>query len=894
MSIGAAQGVAVREFPTATGPADYLLYVDRKAIGSIEAKKAGSTLRGVEPQGDRYARGFEEAAKKNGTPAWQHPLPFHYLSTGYETLFASRIDPTVRPREVFAFHQPGTLAEWIKQEPSMRTRLRHLPALDPEGLRKNQIKAITGIERSLAADHQRSLLQNATGAGKTYIAVAESYRLARFAGAKRILFLVDRINLGRQAFDEFRAFVTPDDGRKLSELYGVQLLSSQQIDPAAKIVISTVQRLYSILRGDEEFDPELEERSAFETQAGAPETQMPVSYQPGIPIETFDVVFTDECHRSIYGRWGQVLDYFDAFLIGLTATPSAFTYGYFNGNLVAEYSYEQSVRDGVNVPYDVYRIDTKVTKGGSSVEAGEWVQIREVATGSKELRQLPDELTYDAAKLDRAVVAKDQIRTVIRTFRDRLFTEIFPGRTEVPKTIFFCKSDQHAEDVLQVIREEFERGSDFAQKITYRAEGDSQKLIQNFRTDPTFRIAVTVDQVATGTDIRPVECLVFMRMIGSRMLFEQMKGRGVRRINPDELNAVTPDNRVKDRFVIVDCVGLTDEDRAWVDTKPLDKEPTVPLKNLLQRVAEGIATPELASTVGSRLLRLNLRLDEEQRQELRPALGDRSLQEVAGDLLASVDPVVLTEEATRASGQEEPDEEALSEASQRLAQQALEPLLDGKTREAILEALRRSEQTIDLTTRDEVRFAGWQDGGQAKEAIKSFEEWISDSANRDRYIALAAYFEQPVRRRLCLADIKNLVKAIEAPPLNLTPERLWAAYAQVEKDKVRGEGGRVLTDVVSLVRFALDHDELVPHLDAVRLRFQLWLAEQESSGRKFTEEQLRWLRMAADHIATSMTFERDDFDLEPFVSEGGLVGAHNAFGDELQAVLENLNRALLV
>lgn len=391
MNLRAAYGVAVREFPTATGPADYLLYADRRAIGSVEAKKQGKTLLGVESQGDRYAEGFRDTAKKNGVPAWRELLPFHYMSTGTETWFASRIDPIIKPREIFAFHRPETLAAWAGQEQSMRTRLRTMPPLDSAGLREVQVRAITGLEESLRSDRQRALLSMTMGAGKTYVAVSEAYRLIRHAGAERILFLVDRINLGVQARDEFRAFVTPDDGRKLSELYNVQLLRSNQIDPAAKVVITTIQRLYSILRGESEFDETLEAESGFETQQAADqEPRKEVAYRPTLPIETFDYIFTDECHRSIYGKWGEVLDYFDAFLVGLTATPSKFTYGYFRGNVILDYTHEQSVIDGVNVDYNVYRIDTEITRKGATINRGEWVQVRDRLTREDAFTELED------------------------------------------------------------------------------------------------------------------------------------------------------------------------------------------------------------------------------------------------------------------------------------------------------------------------------------------------------------------------------------------------------------------------------------------------------------------------------------------------------------------------
>ena len=894
MNLRAGRGVAVREFPTERGPADYLLYVDRKAIGSVEAKRKGKTLLDVEPQGDRYAHGFAETAVKNGLPVWRELLPFHYMSTGTETLFASRIDPVIKPREVFAFHRPETLLRWVQTEPTMRTRLRTMPPLPEKGLRTAQVSAVTGLEHSFMADRLRSLVSMTMGAGKTYVAVSEAYRLIRYGGADRVLFLVDRINLGEQARDEFRSYVTPDDGRKFSELYNIQLLRSNQIDPAAKVVITTIQRLYSILRGETEFDEALETESAFETQIRADdEPAKEVAYQPAVPIETFDFIFTDECHRSIYGKWGEVLDYFDAFLIGLTATPSKFTYGYFRGNVILDYTHEQSVIDGVNVDYNVYRIDTAISQHGATIDRGEWVQVRDRLTREQAFTELTDEITYDAAKLDRAVVAPDQIRAVVRTFRERVCTEIFPGRTEVPKTIVFCKSDSHAEDVLQAFRDEFGRGSEFAKKVTYRSDEPSQQLIRQFRNDPVFRVAISVDQIATGTDIKPVECLLFMRMVGSRSLFEQMKGRGVRRINPDELQAVTPDARVKDHFVIVDAVGITDEDRAWADSRPLDRNPSVPLKTLLQRVAEGADHDELLTTLGSRLLRLDRRLNDDQREELAELLPpDTTLVDLAASLIQATEPIHQHAQAAKGLPEgQQPTDEQIEHARRFLADVVLTPLADAAVRKRILDIQAQTQQLIDLATQDQVLFAGFVDAGQAQDAVQTFEAFLAD--HHDEYVAIAAYYEQPVRRRLSLRDIKQLAHAIQTPPLNLTPEKLWKAYEQLDASKVRGAGGRVLTDIVSLVRYALHTDpELVPHVEAVRVRFDLWLTEQQSTGRSFSGEQRRWLDMVRDHIATSMTIEPDDFDLDPFAQEGGLDAAYDAFGEQLTPLLDELNTVL--
>ena len=893
------RGVAVREVPTKTGPVDYLLLVDEKALGTIEAKKEGETLRGVEWQTERYTQGFTKLIEERPIPYWELPLPFHYQSTGAETLFTNLRDPIARPRDVFHFHRPETLAQWVQQEFSLLGRLRRMPVLHREGLRNAQVDAIEGLEESLRNAKPKALINMTMGSGKTYVAVAEAYRLLRYGNAERILFLVDRINLGRQAHTEFANYVTPDDRRKFTELYNVQVLRSNRIDPAAKVVITTIQRLYSILRGqsDEEFDPEAEEHSTFEIEPEKADEVLPVAYRPDVPIEMFDVAFIDECHRSIYGRWGQVLDYFDMSLAGLTATAEHTTRVYFDQNVVTEYKHEQAVADEVNVPYTTYRITTEVSEGGGEIAAGSWVDVRDLGTRRRQREQLEDEVTYDKATLDRAVVSPDQIRTVVRTFKEKVCTEIFPDRPEVPKAVFFCKTDNHAEDVLRIVREEFNRGSDFARKITYKARGDSDQHIQDFRTSPGFRIAVSVDQIATGTDIRPLECLVFMRMVGSRTLFEQMKGRGVRTIDPTDLQSVTEGATSKDRFVIVDCVGLTDEAKAWVDTRPLERKPSVALERLLQDVAMGIKHEQTVSSIGARLARLHNNLDAKRRREFAEAAEGLGLDQVAENLIAAVDPgrwaAAAAERAEAAEIEEfEPSEEELIEAKDGVLGEAVRPLMKAEVRQRILSLREQSSQLIDMTTEDQLLSAGWVDGEGARDAVEEFETFVKE--HHDEYLALQAYYQRPYRLRPSYDDLKALSAAIQKPPLELTAEKLWAAYEAVDPEKVKGAGmRRTLTDLVQLIRFAMDHEgELLPRKEVVMLRFDIWLTEQQSAGRTFTDEQLQWLRWMAEHIATSMTLEREDFDYEPFAQEGGLLGAHEAFGDALDELLAELNEEL--
>ena len=472
---GAARGIALREVPLDSGRCDYLLLVDRVPLGVIEAKKEGTTLSTVSDQSAHYGENLPDFLA-NLLPGTKK-IPFAYESTGVETLFRDERDPEPRSRRVFAFHKPETLAGWLAEPDTLRARLATLSTAHPlptTNLRQCQIEAITKLEASFAADRPRALIQMATGAGKTYTACAFTYRLIKFAGARRVLFLVDRANLGKQAKGEFDQFVAPDTGRKFTEVYNVQHLTSNTLDTVARVTICTIQRLYSILRGEAEFDEDLDEKSAADLSA-ADARPKEVAYNAAVPLEAFDFIVTDECHRSIYGLWRQVLEYFDAHLVGLTATPGKQTVAFFQQNLVMEYTHERAVADRVNVGYEVYRIKTEVTARGGLIEKGFYIDRRSKETRARRLELLDEDLAFAATDLDRSVVVDSQIRTVLTAYRDALGADLFPGRTLVPKTLIFAKDDSHAEDIVHLVREVFGRGNDFAKKITYKAYNPETK-----------------------------------------------------------------------------------------------------------------------------------------------------------------------------------------------------------------------------------------------------------------------------------------------------------------------------------------------------------------------------------------------------------------------------------
>ncbi len=891
LSIG--MGVAVREFPLKSGgpgrppSADYLLFVDRMAAGILEAKPAGTTLSGVAEQSSKYTGLIPE-----NIPRVQDPPPFNYESSGVETFFRDLRDPAPRSRRIFAFHKPETLKEWLGQGSTLRDRLRSMPPVQPEGLWDCQLLAVRNLEKSFAEARPRALIQMASGSGKTFTAVNFVYRLIKYAGAKRVLFLVDRSNLARQTKVEFEKFATPDDGRKFTELYNVQRLTSNSIDPVNKVVITTIQRLYSILKGEAEFDPSLEEVSMFELQNSQENKE--VSYNQRIPIETFDFIVTDECHRSIYNLWRQVLEYFDAFLIGLTATPSKQTIGFFDQNLVMEYTYENAVADGVNVAYEVYKIMTEITQHGSKVEAGFYVDKRDKLTRKIRWELLDQDLPYTERELDRSVVAKDQIRTVMKTFKDKLSTELFPGRKEVPKTLIFAKDDSHAEDIVQIVREEFGKGNEFCKKITYRTTGeDPEDLITSFRNSYYPRIAVTVDMISTGTDIKPLECLLFMRDVRSRVFFEQMKGRGARIISPTDLNAVTPDSKFKTHFVIVDTVGVCESDKT--DSRPLERKRSVPFDKLLMGIALGNRDVDAVTSLAGRLARMERELTETDVAAIKEVAG-RSVREMVNDLLGSVDEDKRIELAKKMFDSESPTREQIAEAGSKLLTESCSLFDKPKVRDTLIEINVRNEQTIDTISKDKVLFAGYDQ--QAKEraqtVVETFKKFIAD--NKDELTALQVIYSKPFgQRRLTYDAIKQLAAEIEKPPYKLTPELLWQAYEQLDKSKVKGAvPQRLLTNIISLIRFAVgEYEILEPFADTINRRFEVWLTSQEKNGATFTTEQKQWLSMIKDQVAASLGVGADDFQFAPFFERGGLLKFRQLFGPQSEGVLDQMNRVLV-
>ncbi len=900
INLSAGTGIAVREYQTDIGPADYVLFVNKQAVGIIEAKRAeeGVRLTMHEEQTEGYATAKLKYLNNK-------PLFFGYESTGDLTRFTDYRDRKPRSRPVFTFHRPETFANWLKQDKSLRTRLHDIPALPEQGLRDCQISAITNLEKSFKLAKPLALIQMATGSGKTFTAITFIYRLLKYAKAGRILFLVDTKNLGEQAEQEFMSYLPNDDNRKFTELYPVTRLKSSYIPADNKVYISTIQRMYSILKGTE-LDESAEVENPNETFTT--KEPLPVVYNEQIPIEFFDFIVIDECHRSIYNLWKQVLDYFDAFQIGLTATPDNRTFGYFHQNLVSDYGYEKAVIDGVLVPYNVFTIETKITQKGSAIKMGEMVDKRERLTRRKFWEAVDEDIEYNGRQLDKDIVNKSQIRTIIKAVKENL-PAMFPDRFvpdegggdavfEVPKTLIFAKTDSHAEDIIEIVREEFGEENKFCKKITYQSKEDPKTILSEFRNGYFPRIAVTVDMIATGTDIRPLEVLLFMRDVKSRSYYEQMKGRGTRTCGLEQLQTTGKGAKYnKDHFVIIDAIGV--EQSQKTDSRPLEKKPGLSMKDLLQNVAMGNTQEDIVTTLANRLIRLDKQINDREKATFIEHANGQNIHHVVKELLNAYDPDTvegLRQKATAETPDASPKEidEQVATHHALIVESAVAIFNNPELRQYILDVRKKYDQVIDHINLDEITNIGWVKDqlAAAEGTISSFKAWIE--AHRNTITALQIFYSQPYRRReLTYNIIKELCETIKLEQPLLAPVEVWKAYEQLKQ--ADGSAKNELTALVSILRYDSGIDTRLTIYDKmVDKNFQQWILKQNAGQHnRFTEEQMRWLRMIKDYIANSFHVEKDDFELDPFNKNGGLSRFYQLFKEEYEKILDELNEVLV-
>ena len=845
--------------------ADYLLFLEGKAIGVLEAKKESVSLDDiVANQAENYTHKLLPMYQY-----WENPLPLIYLSNGKELLFKNAKVPGSIYQKIDAMHTPKEMVKLA----GINSFFAGLPTLDPKGLRDCQYEAITNLEASFRNSQRKALIVLATGAGKTFTACLAAYRFLAYTPARRVLFLVDRNNLGKQAEGAFGDFKLTENGEPFSTIYTTERLRSGKISDKTNLVICTIQRLFSVITGQELQDDD-DGESSFESDT---QPDVELNGKLLLPPDFFDLIIVDECHRSIYGRWRKVLEYFkEARIIGLTATPGDETMAFFNNNRVVNYTLEKSIVDEINVDCRVYRIRTSATENGGEIHKGEKYREITTYTGEKRMTRAVEATPYQANDLDRAVINPEQIKLVLESYKNAVYSELYPSREPniayIPKTLIFAKSDAHADNIIKIIREQVFPGQcpEFAQKITYSA-GDSNALIKNFRNDKKFRIAVTVTLVATGTDVKPLEVLIFMRDVNSESLYVQMKGRGVRTITDDALRNVTPNADSKDIFYLVDAIGVTEHVKNSQAPEPTDGV-NISLEKLLEQITHGYLPDDNLRLLAARLARINSKSTEEQKAEFTDLAG-MEMKEIASNIYEAFENGSLAAAPFESSNQ--PNE---------LRKALVQPLaLHEKARKFLL-ILNAGFVKILQPGRDTLISTGFS-VENAQETVTKFEEYVQ--AHRDEEEAIRIIAEN-TGEPITYAMLEDLKKKFLAANSQFSIDNLWHSYKVVNQDTVvpfkDATEKEALTNLIQLVRFSL---KMIPELRSLTSlaaqRFELWCGQNQRDT--LSETQRYIAREITNYVVSNGYGSRGAFAER---NKSLLIQAKKAFGS-----MENVDKIIL-
>ena len=866
--------------------ADYILYLDGKAIAVLEAKREENKL-GLEvaEQAQNYGNILPDWVQ-----AWKTPLPFIFLCNGDLLLFKDMREDKPSYKVLKKMFTPKEIVNLAGDDiNSQFAKLPALPPVGPKGLRECQFEAITNLEISFKQGLKKALIVLATGAGKTFTACTAAYRLLNYMGAKRVLFLVDRNNLGKQAEGEFGTYKLTETGNAFSDEYIVHRLRNVEKIGNASVVISTIQRLFAALTG-QELD-ETDDDEEMEHDEDTPGKQVQLTGNVLLPSDFFDVIIIDECHRSIYGDWQQVLTYFNnAKIIGLTATPTPEAMAFFNKNRVVNYTLEKSIADGVNVPPRVYRIKTEISEAGGTLNEGEKVTKVSNLTGKGQNQKQKYYKDYTKTELDRSVVVPSQIETVIRAYKDAIFESLYPDRKKdwnmIPKTLFFAKKETHAQDILKAIEKVFKDEfpdkklpEHFAQLITCKS-GNSNQLISDFRNNKDFRIAITVTLVATGTDVRPLEVLVFMRDINSEVLYTQMKGRGCRTIDDDKLRNVTTNANSKDFYYLIDAVGVTEHEKSMPTPNGGEgRKKVLSLKDLLEHLAHGEVSNENLNLLAGYLSNVNKKAEPEDLIELNELIKTTAIKQICLDIYAAIDPDNKAFPEYKDINDPNTERKALISAL----------INNVKARKKLLE-VNAGFIKIAVEETDKLISAGFSKE-QSKQYIDSFEKYLEE--NKDEVEALRILYNQE-KVAITYSMLKDLEKKLLAYNNQFKSEFLWTCY-----QTLNGESGKVkplnketelgvLTNLIPLVRYGYKIDnELVSLKRRFGSYFNLYCGQ---AWRKFKPEQVEIVQQIAEYIVqngciTNIELNKAKHDL--FVKAIPIFGA-DKLNNEMQTISKYL------
>ena len=808
--------------------ADYFLFINGKAVGVLEAKReetdAFSSI--VCEQAALYAKSVP-----NIYQTYQKPLPFIFTSNGKELYFCDFREQDHYFKQIMTIPTPHELVKKL----GINDYFAGLPTLRKKGLRDCQYEAITELEKSFRSGQKRALMVLATGAGKTYTACLAAYRMLSYTPTRRVLFLVDRNNLGKQAEGEFGTFRLTENGEAFNTIFTVNRLRSSSIPSDSNVIISTIQRLFSFLKGDTIEDNEDDDENE-------PTEEVTLPPNPNLPHDYFDMIIIDECHRSIYGNWRKVLEYFDtARLVGLTATPIPETMAFFNNNRIVNYTLEKSIVDGVNVDCRVYRIKTQVTETGGAILEGEKFKEETRYTGEVKTVSSKETKTYTNKELNRSIINPAQIKLILSTYRDVVYTELFndpqrePNMDYLPKTLIFALNEAHATNIVQIAKEVFGRTDDrFVQKITYSA-GDSNELIRQFRNDKDFRIAVTCTLVATGTDVKPLEVVMFMRDVESLPLYIQMKGRGVRTIGDEQLRNVTPNAFSKDCFYLVDAVGVTEHEMTIPTATDESTTKIITLKELLERISHGYFPDEYLKRLAATLARIYNKADDSQRKEFA-RLSHDDMKELSARIYDALEKGTLPPFVST----EKPNLERKGLVS---------PLANHADARRYLLILAAGFVNTLMPGEDTLISKGFSIE-EAKCTTEAFEEFCRENADEIEALRIIYNNEgEPITYSM----LKELEHKLKMANNHFAPKQIWNSYAILSPSKVKRsttkEESDALTNIIQLVRFAFRQiDRLESVVTTSKQYFNLWLGQNQ---REITDKQREVISRIVDYIASN-------------------------------------------
>lgn len=823
--------VAIREgLMVGNREADYLLFLNGKAVGVLEAKRIETDINSdiVQEQARLYTRSCPKWCQ-----AWfpNLPLPLAYVANSRDLMFYD----TRKSDSEFEYCKKIHTPKEVKKLLGLEDDYVGLPTLSPKGLRACQYETITQLEQSFRNGENRALMVLATGAGKTYTACLAAYRMLAFTPMKRILFLVDRNNLGKQAETEFGTFRLTENGDPFNTIFTVNRLKSSSVPTDSNVVISTIQRLFSLLKGDEITDNDEDDEEIEDKEIILPEN-------PNLLSDFFDMIIIDECHRSIYGNWQKVLNYFSkAKLIGLTATPVPETKAFFNGNIIVNYTLEKSIVDGVNVDCRVYRIKTQATENGGAILEGDKVKRETRYTGQVQTINNQETKNYTREELNRSIINPAQIKLILETYRDAVYTEMFtdPQREAnldyLPKTLIFALNENHATNIVKIAKEVFGHDDNrFVQKITYSA-GDSNELIRQFRNDKDFRIAVTCTLVATGTDIKPLEVVMFMRDVASEPLYVQMKGRGVRTIGDEQLRNVTPNAYSKDCFFLVDAVGVTEHEKVITSPSEGATSKLMSLKELLEKITHGNVSDDYLRLLASRLSRISHKCEEKDREKFI-SLAHISMMDIASNIFDALDQGSLPKYVNVNESNTTRKALVRNIANEPDAREFLLILNAG-----FIETLMPGEDTL---------ISKGFSQEEAQTTTSAFEAYCEE--HKDEIEALRIIYNNqgdPLTYTI-LKDLENKLKFASS---KFNTSLLWNSYAiinpQMVKHSSTKEEKEALTNIIQLVRYAFHQIERLESLyPSASQRFNLWCGQNQ---RPLTEEQIGVMQQVFSYIASN-------------------------------------------